>query len=226
MRERDLSVRRTARIVELGAEVARPASVWFVLHGYRQLADRFLRRFVDLDDGTRRIVAPEAPHHLYLEDRPGRHGPQHPVGASWMTRHRREVQIADYVAFLDAVAHDVEERVGGSPRRFVLGFSQGQHTAARWCALGATSLQGAVFWGDVMPDDLPADAGPRFARMRCVAVRGEGDRHLTPARLDADTRRWRAWGVSPERVVHPGGHDLEPEALARVMRRMEEAAPG
>ena len=57
-REHRIEVTRTARYWTLGAEDA-PTEVWFVLHGYRQLAERFLRRFVPLDDGSRLVVAPE-----------------------------------------------------------------------------------------------------------------------------------------------------------------------
>lgn len=222
MEIRELAVRRTARIAELGTGVADPRALWVVVHGHRQLAHRFLRRFAHVDDGSRRIVAPEALNHFYLEDRGGRHGPEHPVGATWMTRHHREAQIGDYVAYLDAVAADLVSRTGGRVPLFALGFSQGQHTVARWCVLGDAPLRGAVFWGDVMPGDLPSAAAERLAALRCVCVRGAGDTHLTDELLAADARRWAAWGVEPEVVEHPGGHDLEAEALRRVMTALED----
>lgn len=225
MRIRELEVRRTARLAELGTEVAAPESLWVVLHGYRQLSHRFLRRFAHLDDGRRRIVAPEALNHFYLEDRPGRHGSEHPVGATWMTRHHREAQISDYVAYLDAVAAALRDEVSGDPPLFALGFSQGQHTLARWTVLGRARPRGVVFWGDVVPGDLPDEAGERFAATRCVQVRGRGDTHLTPELLEADDRRWAGWGVTPEIVEHPGGHEVEAETLGRVVRALERGEP-
>ena len=59
-RSRHIEVTRTARYWILGEELPSPSEVWFVLHGYRQLARRFLRRFERLADGTRAVVAPEA----------------------------------------------------------------------------------------------------------------------------------------------------------------------
>jgi predicted esterase len=221
VKTRHIEVRRTARVVELGASVAAPATLWVVLHGYRQLAHRFLRRFHHLDDGTRRIVAPEALNHFYLDERGGRHGPDHPVGATWMTRHDREAQISDYVAYLDSVVRRLRAEVGTATPLFVLGFSQGQHTVARWLALGETRPRGAVFWGDVMPGDLPPETGGRLGALRCVRVRGRDDGHLDPKLLAADAARWEAWGVAADTVTHPGGHEVEPASLARVVAALE-----
>ncbi|MEJ2217163.1 MAG: hypothetical protein P8099_11165 [Gemmatimonadota bacterium] len=104
MIERHITVSRVARYYTLGPPAIDAAEVWFVLHGYRQLAGRFLRRFEALDDGTRRIVAPEGLSRFYVDDDSGPHGPGSRVGASWMTREDREREIDDYVAYLDAVA--------------------------------------------------------------------------------------------------------------------------
>src|SRR5258705_7905505 len=95
-----MTVSRMARYFTIG----RPdREVWFVLHGYGQLAARFLSRFEPLDDGGRLIVAPEALSRFYLtEDSAERR-----VGASWMTREDRLTEIEDYVQYLEAVYADV-----------------------------------------------------------------------------------------------------------------------
>ncbi|HBD96841.1 MAG TPA: phospholipase, partial [Gemmatimonadetes bacterium] len=54
--ERHIEVPKTARYWVLGEDIVSPDELWFVLHGYRQLAARFLRRFEGIADGTRRIV--------------------------------------------------------------------------------------------------------------------------------------------------------------------------
>ena len=56
MHEHRLAVARSARYVTLGP-MAGVREVWFVCHGYGQLATRFLRSFGPLDDGTRLLVA-------------------------------------------------------------------------------------------------------------------------------------------------------------------------
>jgi hypothetical protein len=69
-----------------------------VLHGYAQLAERFLRWFRPVDDGQTWIVAPEALSRFYLETTlKGSHGPA--IGATWLTREAREADLADHVDY-------------------------------------------------------------------------------------------------------------------------------
>src|SRR6266550_1297389 len=124
--EHHLSVARTARYYTLGEPGA--TEVWFVCHGYGQLAGRFLRRFEPIADGSRLVVAPEGLNRFYVGS--GEHRDQ-PVGATWMTREDRLNEIADYVKYLDAVYADV---FGGKPtaaRVRALGFSQGAAPGTR-----------------------------------------------------------------------------------------------
>src|SRR5207245_2948078 len=60
-----IRVARTAPYEVLGSEKT-AREIWFVLHGYGQLASSFIRAFAPLDDGTRLIVAPEALNRFYL----------------------------------------------------------------------------------------------------------------------------------------------------------------
>ena len=64
--------------------------LWYVLHGYGQLAAPFLEEFRAIDDGTRLIVAPEALSRFYEGDAQARLHKDASVGASWMTREDRE----------------------------------------------------------------------------------------------------------------------------------------
>ena len=93
VRERHIRVARTGRYHTLGEAGANLREVWFVCHGYRQLGRRFLPRFAELDDGTRRIGAPEALSRFYLHDPETGHGKDVPIGATWMTREDRENEI-------------------------------------------------------------------------------------------------------------------------------------
>ena len=54
MKEYRLSVTRSARYFTTGRA---EREVWFVLHGYGQLAARFLSHFESIDDGTRGVTA-------------------------------------------------------------------------------------------------------------------------------------------------------------------------
>lgn len=216
-RARHIEVPRTARyhVLEPAGEGA--GDTWFVLHGYRQLARRFLRRFEALAADDRRIVAPEGLSRFYLDRTRGRHGPEHRVGASWMTREDREPEIRDYVRYLDLLADRV---LGPDPVRAprVLGFSQGVHTAARWAVLGEREIAQLVLWGAYLPPDLEREAASRrLDALDLVLVEGEDDPHADPERRRRQDERLEAWGVVPRRFEHPGGHELDADLLASLL---------
>lgn len=216
--EGHIEVTRTARYQVLGAEVASPAEVWFVLHGYGQLARRFLRRFAPIADGTRRIVAPEALNRFYASNEPGRHGPTSVVGATWMTREDRLTEIDDYVRYLDRLADVTLAALPGEPRVTVLGFSQGVATASRWCVQGRMRPHRLALWGDHLPPDLELDAAARaWAEVDVVTVRGSEDRVVRSGERAAEEAEALAGaGLSVRALGYDGGHDIDAGALERL----------
>ena len=212
MREHHLTVQRTARYFALGpGEGAR--DIWFVCHGYGQLARYFLRHFATLDNGSRLIIAPEALSRFYVEDPGGRHGDAR-VGATWMTREDRETEMRDYVAYLDALYAHVTAGATAHPRVTALGFSQGVATVARWVAAGRSAVQRLVLWAEYLPPDLDlVAAAPTLRTLSLTFVAGDQDSAITPERNAADETRLRDAGI-PYRIVRfPGGHELHGETL-------------
>lgn len=202
MQEHRITVSRTARYCTLG----RPdREVWFVLHGYGQLAARFLRHFEPLDDGTRLIVAPEALSRFYLTDSPA----ERRVGATWMTREDRLAEIEDYVRYLDAVYEDVMRSINRAQLKVtVLGFSQGATTACRWTALGASKIDRLIVWGGEVPSDVDLRR-----QLRLTLVYGSRDEYFTPKVVAATEARLREQGVPYELVPFDGGHEIAAPVL-------------
>lgn len=220
MRERHLAVTRTARYAVLGDAVRRPEEVWFVLHGYGQLAARFIRGFASLDDGRRLIVAPEALNRYYLDDTGGPHGPEARVGATWMTREDRLTEISDYVSYLDTLFRHTFAELGldrSDTRVVALGFSQGAATVSRWTALGAARPDVLVVWGAPTPPDLDLDEAARaWANVQLVVVYGTEDRAFDEARAVTEAERLRTHGLTPRLVGFEGGHQIVPEVLEEL----------
>ena len=218
IREHRLEVTRTARYHTLGGAGGAPRRIWFVCHGYRQLARYFIRQFLPLDDGRTLVVAPEGLSRFYIDLSPGRHGPEHRVGATWMTREDREAEIRDYVRYLDALAEHVLETFGGhEPRITVLGFSQGGHTAARWVALGRVRPHELVLWGADLPPDLEMEsAAPRLRRVRLTPVYGEEDPSTGRVLREREAERMDEWGIPYRSLTHPGGHRIDPDLIRRL----------
>ena len=209
--EHHLEVAKTARYWTLG-DSAKAQEVWFVLHGYKQLARRFLKRFESIAEDGRLIVAPEALSRFYASTEPGGHGSDAVVGASWMTREDRLTEIGDYVAYLDGVAMLMPE-----VPVTVLGYSQGTATAARWVTQGRVSARRLVLWAGYVPPDLDfARAAEVFSRVELVLVRGDAD-PLLSADLAAQERvELDGAGIKYRNVTYRGGHDVEPKALALI----------
>ena len=219
--EGHLQVARTARYFQLGEVSADTRQLWFVCHGYRQLASRFVHLFAGLVDLGAVVVAPEALSRFYIDPAPGRHGPEDRVGASWMTRVDREAEIADYVRYLDKLAARVRGAVRepcAQPKIVVLGFSQGVHTAARWAALGTTPVDELVLWGAYLPGDLPI--GDALRRLRLTLVFGEDDPTADPRLAREQDKRLAAAGIEPARVVSPGGHRVDRGVLRAMAERL------
>ena len=228
--ERAIRVPRTARYAVLG-DPATASELWFVLHGYRQLARRFIRRFdglPGLGSGDRAVVAPEGLSRFYIErEVRGPHGPESRVGASWMTREDRESEIRDYVEYLDLLVEEVGSSsrhphpgTGSAPPRLVvLGFSQGCETAARWVSLGRVNPAELVLWGGGLAEDLPRGPAVRALgdlRLRLVV----GDEDQWARRRSMETlERMRHWGLPADEDMvlrYHGGHRINPALLAKA----------
>lgn len=216
--ERHVKVPRTARYYVLGEPGNHVREIWIACHGYGQLAAPFARALEPLDDGTRIVVAPEALSRYYLDDPAKRHGPDSPVGATWMTREDREREIADYVEYLDIVTETVQGEVGAGDRSIVaLGFSQGVATVCRWAAFGRTKVNRLILWGGTLPQDLPTDRGNdlfRGAALVLVAGRKDGIVPVTAVRGEREALAKR--GLRADLIEHDGGHSLSSDALQRL----------
>jgi predicted esterase len=200
MREHRLTVSRSARYFTLGNG---DREVWFVLHGYGQLAARFLTRFEPIDDGTRLIVAPEGLSRFYLTEAPT----ERRVGASWMTKEDRLAEIDDYVRYLDAVYDEVSR----NSKVTLLGFSQGSATACRWSARAPSKIGRLIVWGGEVPPDVEL---PRTVQLSLVY--GSHDEYFTPKVVTATAARLKEEGIPYTLVPFEGGHEIDPAVLKKV----------
>jgi predicted esterase len=228
-----LPVTRRARLaVQRGVEGGAPealSELWILLHGYRQLAPRFIRHFRALFDPSRLLVAPEGLSRFYLEGSPGPHRGGDPVGASWMTREDREAEIEDYVGYLDEVLNWGLALCAAGDRRTsvrVVGFSQGVHTAARWVGLGeafrkpeARARTRLLLWGAALPADLPDEGLARFRTLESlVLVRGEEDQLRVEGDEDGEEARLREAGIDYRVRIHAGGHRIDGALLRELAK--------
>ncbi len=217
-REHHLPVSRTARYFTIGEPSASLTELWFVVHGYGQLAGRFVRHFESIDAPHRMIVAPEALSRFYVEVPGKSHADTH-VGASWMTREDRLSDIEDYVEYLDALHAHISAQMQGAHATFtVLGFSQGVATVARWLERTTVRVDRALFWGGITPTDIDLTAAAAMRGARLTSIAGSADEHATPEMLAEQNARLTAGGIAIEQVSFNGSHRIDREVLGRLAR--------
>ena len=205
-----LRVQRTARFYALGGSSLAPRTIWFVIHGYGQLAGDFVRYFADLANDETLIVAPEALNRFYLVSPDKTPARDRPVGATWMTREDRDSEIADYVEYLDAL---YDEIVGDAPRADlrvnVIGFSQGSATATRWITHGRAPVHRLVLWGGLMPPETNLGHGAAALRdVPLTLVLGSRDQYVNEAMLGAEQARLDAAKIPYDVIRFEGGHAI------------------
>ncbi|HTS89801.1 MAG TPA: dienelactone hydrolase family protein [Gemmatimonadales bacterium] len=216
-----IRVGRTARYHQTGVDGAPVRELWFALHGYSQLAERFAATLRALDDGATAIVVPEALSRFYLETGlDGHHGDR--VGASWLTREDRDQDLEDHLAYLDLLASQVTERLDHKPRVGVLGFSQGSVMAARWALRGAVLPDRLVLWGASLPGDVePRALADRLGSCPIELVAGDRDPFVPENSIEAAAHDLRACGASANASRFSGGHLIAPLALLRAAGRSD-----
>lgn len=211
--EHHLPVTRTARYFQLGELTAATRHVWFVCHGYGQLAAYFIRHFAALSaaDPTLVVVAPEGLSRFYLQGTGGR------VGATWMTREDRLTEIEDYVAYLNQLAGAVLGQLSANVRITVLGFSQGGATVSRWLARATFRPNRLVLWAGAFPPDMDVPAAASLLRRLAVTlVYGDQDEYLTTADVEKQRDFLRQLGVEPTIIRFAGPHTLDADVLRQL----------
>ena len=215
--EHHIEVRRTARYYTLGSASIETRDLWIACHGYGQLALPFLTSMAKIAAPGRVIVAPEAFSRFYVDRTSMTTDPPPKVGASWMTREDREVEIADQVVYLESLLAALRERLPGDVRLRLLGFSQGVATACRWVARGTVRPDEVILWAGSFPLEI---APPEFARrVDGVPVRmvfGSRDQLAPMAVGEAQLERLTGAGIDAQLISFEGGHRLDDATLLAI----------
>ena len=212
--EHHLTVARTARYQQLGELSGRTRRVWFVCHGYGQLAAYFVRHFaflVENHDDTA-VIAPEGLSRFYLHGNGGR------VGASWMTRDDRLAEIDDHVAFLNQLATLVLANCPADVEITVLGFSQGTATVSRWLTRAAFRPAHLILWAGSFPEDIAPDAAQELLQdLPLSIVIGSNDEYVSLAQAEQQHQHLQQLGAAVQLLTFAGKHELNRAMLEKLV---------
>jgi predicted esterase len=195
---------RTARYFTLGTCSKQTSEIWFVLHGYAQLASDFIQPFNALNNGNRFIIAPEGLNRFYAKGLRGK------PAATWMTSEDRENEIRDYLNYLDGL---YDRLVPGSftGKIYLLGFSQGTATASRWAHSSNKVFHKLVIYAGEIAAELREPLSEKLKRYEVVYITGKDDPLI---RKEDHQRVYETMKRLNARIIEfKGGHEIREDVL-------------
>ena len=218
MKEQELNFNYKARYYTQGELITTTQKIWFVLHGYGQLAKFFISKFKVLSDAGVYVIAPEGLSKFYLEDVTSRaRTGNNRVGATWMTRENRLSDIDNYITYLTLiyqkeVPHDFRGEVT------FLGFSQGAATATRWSIDGNHAFNQLILWAGILPADMDFEkAHGKLKDKKIIEVFGKADPYLTDERLKEVISLNERLNINPTLIEFEGGHEINQDVLISLI---------
>lgn len=212
MAEHHLTFNFKARYYSSGEITEKTKHVLFVLHGYGQLAQYFIRKFAVLENKDIVVIAPEGLSRFYLDPLDGAGRKTTRVGATWMTKENRLVDIENYIEYLDTLFSKTIKN--NSIPVSILGFSQGSATASRWILSKKIHFNRLILWAGILPPDMDFEIGAYVLKDKSVVmVYGQQDPFLTDARFIEMKTLTEKLKTKIEIVTFNGGHDIEEKVL-------------
>jgi predicted esterase len=207
-----------ARYFQTGKPDSSTKQVWFVLHGYGQLARYFIRNFEILTSHDICVIAPEGLSRFYLEDIEKRIASgNNRVGATWMTAEDRLTDISNYLNYLARVWEVSTKEIRNLPAT-VLGFSQGAATASRWMLNEPGLFDRLILWSGIFPPDLDFGKGHQvLTTKRVTLVYGMKDAYLNEKRMEEMESLTARLGIKPTIVSFDGGHEIDQPTLLQFI---------
>ena len=211
MKEEHFPTLKTARYFQLGELGFKTKTIWFVFHGYGQLANEMLENFKGLENESTVIVAPEGFSRFYKK---GFYGG---VGASWMTKEDRETEVKDYIIFINNLYHHLTAGLNVSKINVNLfGFSQGVATAFRVFANNKFKVEKLILWSSPPPVDLELKKVRILSASTEIKIfAGKKDNFFSIEKIEESLILLNENKVKYEFVLFEGGHQINKDLLQK-----------
>ena len=204
---------KTARYYLAGSPSGKTKNIWIVIHGYGQLAGKFIQQFEFLINDETVVIAPEGLSRFYTGSATGEL-----IGAGWMTKEDRDNENKDYIAYLDSVLKELMETINGKNVKInILGFSQGVHTAARWFIYSENKFD-ALY---LCSSDFPRDADFEKLKMKLknskmFYIYGNNDGIIPDASFDSSVKMLNKENVVYKTVIFEGKHIIHADTIKKL----------
>ncbi|MBA4056920.1 MAG: hypothetical protein C0490_19555 [Marivirga sp.] len=216
MPQHNLTFGFKARYFTSGELTHKTKQIWFVLHGYAQLAEYFIRKFDVLQKQNIYVIAPEGLSRFYLENVQSTRRTSDRVGATWMTKENRLADIENYLTYLNNLFEKVVGKQNHVPVT-ILGFSQGAATASRWVADGKINFSRLILWSGIFPPDMDFKSGKEIlADKETYFVYGKADPFISDVRFAEMNMISEKLGIIPLTISFEGKHEIEDQTLIKL----------
>jgi len=188
--------------------------IWFVLHGYGQLPEYFIRKFIPIANDKRVIVAPGGLSRFYLEGFSGR------VGSTWMTKEERLLDIENYISYLNEVANTVLKEASEDVKVTLLGFSQGSATVCRWAEQLGFQFDRLILHSGAFPADVDfSGLRNKLSSKEVFMLRGTEDEFVNDERKQEQRKLIQKLEVSVNEIEFKGKHDIHIDSLKDIIEQ-------
>lgn len=216
MTKKTISFSHQARYSTFGNLSNQTQYIWIIFHGYGQLAEYFIKKFEGLNSlhtpQQHYIIAPQGLSTAYLESFTGR------VGANWMTKHDRELDIENNLHYLETlVKTELAEISMDNKKIIVLGFSQGAATASRWIAHTNYEISHFLVWGGMIAHDIDSIFYKKM-KDKITLFYGDQDEFISEEGLKTSLMKLEKLGISPKLVPYKGSHKIYTEVLNNFIK--------
>jgi predicted esterase len=210
MQENHIDIRKSARYYTLGALNDNTSEVWFILHGYAQLAKDILQKFEELNNDNIYFIAPEGLNKFYSRGFAG-----NPV-ASWMSSEDRMNEIKDYCNYLDQLFLYFELDKKPNIKINVLGFSQGVTTASRWIVSNDFSFHHFVLYAGEIAKEFQEELPSKLGNIPSTIVRGRNDSLIKEERIKSIIDLYK--NTPHQYIEFEGGHEVTSEMAEMILK--------
>lgn len=207
MTKKTIPFTHQARYCTFGNLSDKTEYIWVIFHGYGQLAEYFIKKFEELKADENYVIAPQGLSTAYLKSFTGR------VGANWMTKHDRELDIENNLHYLETLVKTELAEISMTDKKIiVLGFSQGAATASRWIAHTDYKIDNFLVWGGMVAHDIDSIFYKKM-KDKITLFYGDEDEFISEEGLKTSFMKLEKLGISPKLIPYKGSHKIYTEVL-------------
>lgn len=217
MDQHTLKIPYLSRYFSFGDLSEKTKHIWIICHGYGQLSQYFINKFEILDPNKNYVLAPEGTSRFYLKGYRGR------VGATWMTKEERQIDIENYIQQLNTLYRSIPQNILSNCQVHLLGFSQGTATVSRWLMNSTIAIDNLVIWAGKIAHEIEfSDLAKRIKNAQCFLVLGTEDEFYNEELLNQYKMEIIDAGIDVKMILFKGKHNLDEATILALESQFEQ----